>query len=143
MHDANSIEIVHQLLSSLEAEPLEDGVGHPAEGLIEAAVCDVSTEIASRIYETLRGLALDPRHPAIAADVLRCLGRQELPGTRWWRADLICDALKSSHVEVRDGAAQAAEMWGDAGLGPVLRSHSEPVPWLRSYIEDVIADLTA
>ena len=34
-------------------------------------------------------------------------------------------------------------MWGDAGLGPVLRSHSESVPWLRSYIEDVIADLTA
>ena len=49
-----------QLLSSLEAEPLEDGVSHPAEGLIEAALCDVSTEIASRIYETLRELTLDP-----------------------------------------------------------------------------------
>ena len=141
--DLRDSVFARRLLSSLEAEPLEDGVGHPAEGLIDAALCDVSTEIASRICETLGELTLDPEHPVFAADVLRCLGRQELPGTTSWRANLIQDALKSSHVEVRDGAAQAAEMWGDAGLGPVLRSHSEPVPWLRSYIEDVIADLTA
>ena len=141
--DLRDSVFARRLLSSLEAEPLEDGVSHPADRLIEAALHDVSSEPASRKCETLRGLALDPEHPSLAADVLRCVGRQELPGTRSWRADLICDALKSSHVEVRDGAAQAAEMWGDAGLGPVLRSHSEPVPWLRSYIEDVIADLTA
>ena len=141
--DLRDSVFARRLISSLEAEPLEDGVSHAADGLIEAALCDVSTEIASRIYETLRELTLDPEHPAFAADVLRCVGRQELPGTSSWRAELISVALKSSHVELRDAAAQAAGMWGDAGLGPVLRSHSEPVPWLRSYIEDVIADLTA
>ena len=132
-----------QLLSSLDAEPLEDGVRHAADGLIEAALHDASTEAASHVYETLRVLTLDPARPALAADVLRCVGRQELPGESSWRADLVQDAFTSSHVELRDAAAQAADMWGDAGLGDVLLSHSEPVPWLRSYIEDVIAGLTA
>lgn len=141
--DLRGSVFARQLLSSLEAEPLEDGVGHAADGLIEAALRDVSTETTSHLYDTLRVLALDPEHPALAADVLRCVGRQELPGGNSWRAGLIRDALKSGHIAVRDGAAQAADMWGDAELRPVLRSHSEPVPWLRSYVEDVIAGLTA
>ena len=72
--DLRDSVFARRLLSSLEAEPLEDGVSHAAEGLIEAALCDVSTEIASRIYETLRELTLDPEHPAM------CGGRAALLG---------------------------------------------------------------
>ena len=92
--DLRASVFARRLLSSLEAEPLEDGVSHPADGLIEAALHDASTEAASHVCELLRGLALDPERPAISADVLRSLGRQELPGTRSWRADLICDCVE-------------------------------------------------
>ena len=42
---------------------------------------------------------------------------------------------------MRDAAVQAAESWGDLGMREVLSSHTEAVPWLRAYIEDVVEDL--
>ena len=46
------------------------------------------------------------------------------------------------NVQVRDAAIQAAETWGDKEMLGVLQAHAESNTWLRSYIEDVISDLS-
>ena len=140
VRDRNWGAVTAQLQACFEDEPLEDGMKHPGEQIINTALHSANPASA---YAWLRDLSVGPRASVFAADVMRCIGRQPLPGTNSWRAGLIRDALKSSHVELRDAAAQAADMWGDAELGPVLRSHSERVPWLRSDIEDIIAGLTS
>jgi len=70
--------------------------------------------------------------------VLRCLGRLDNPLTEEWRASLVEAALASPDVEVRDAAAQAAELWNDERSHEVLRQHNETEPWLRAYIEEVL-----
>lgn len=126
------------LSASFDAEPLENGVDHPAEKIIEQAL---RSEEGHNVPEWLRAFSLDSAQPSFAASVLRCLGRQLDPGTGEWRAELVREALLMEDAEIRDAAVQAAESWEDAGLVDVLASHSEPVKWLQSYIFEVIDDL--
>lgn len=130
--------LVHKLHAAFEIEPLEDGMHHKAEVIIEQALQSGEDE---RILEWLREFTSDDTQPVFAASVLRCLGRQEYLGTSSWRSALLRDALASDDVEIRDAAVQAAELWGDQEILPVLKSHSEPEPWLQDYISDVIDDL--
>ncbi len=127
-----------ELRATFEADPLEDGMNHPAEQILSKALR--STE-DKRVLDWLRAFSLDAAHPSFAASVLRCLGRQVNPGTGSWRAGLVRDGLTMDDVEIRDAAVQAAELWGDPDMRSVLESHSEPEPWLRNYIRDVIDDL--
>ena len=62
-------------------------------------------------------------------------------GTSSWRSELVRNALALDDVEIRDAAVQAAELWDDPHILPVLKSHYEPESWLRDYISDVIDDL--
>ena len=126
------------LHASFEAEPLEDGMSHPAEGIVDLAL---QSGEGLDVLGWLRGFCLDIEQPTFAASVLRCLGRQIEPGTDSWRASLIRDCLAMSNIEIRDAAVQAAESWGDSGLVTLLESHSETVTWLQEYILDVIDDL--
>ncbi len=128
----------NKLHAAFETEPLEDGMHHKAENIIEQALQSDEDE---RIFDWLKDFSLDDTQPAFAASILRCLGRQEYLGTSLWRSELVRDALALDDVEVRDAAVQAAELWGDHEILPVLKSHSEPEPWLRDYISDVIDDL--
>ncbi len=130
--------LAHKLHTAFEAEPLEDGMHHKAEDIIEQALQYGENE---RILEWLRAFSSDDTQPVFAASVLRCLGRQEYPGTSPWRSELVRDALAVDDIEIRDAAVQAAELWGDRDMLPVLKSHSEPEPWLQDYISDVIDDL--
>ena len=126
------------LHASVEADPLEDGTGHPAETIIDQVL--QSGEGPSALG-WLRGFCLDAAQPSFAASVLRCLGRLTGPGTTNWRVELVRDGLAIDDVEIRDAAVQAAEAWGDLGMVDVLESHREPVTWLQDYIRDVIDDL--
>ena len=127
-----------ELHAAFETEPLEDGMYHKAEDII-GQVLQAGKD--ARILEWLRDFSLDDTQPVFAASVLRCLGRQEHLGTSSWRSELVRDALALDDVEIRDAAVQAAELWDDREILPVLKSHSEPEPWLRDYIFDVINDL--
>ncbi len=59
-----------------------------------------------------------------------------------------CGKIRRTHRLIRhsdrryprfkDAAVQAAELWDDRDMLPVLKSHSEPELWLRNYISDVI-----
>lgn len=130
--------LISALHSSFEADPLEDGMYHPAEEIIVEAL---HSEENLHVLEWLRAVCLDAARPSFAASVLRCLGRQTEPGTNSWRAELVGAALAINDLEIRDAAVQAVESWEDPELIDLLESHSEPVTWLRDYIHDVIDDL--
>lgn len=133
-------QFVARLATAFESEPLEDGRAHPAEQIIGKAL---HLGEDRRVLEWLRILSLDAEYPSFAASVLRCLGRQSSPGTASWRAGLVRSGLSMENVEMRDAAVQAIESWGERDLINVLRTHHEPEPWLREYIQDVIDDLGA
>ena len=138
INEREQTRLAHKLHTAFETEPLEDGMHHKAEVIIEQALRSGGDQ---RILGWLREFSLDDTQPVFAASVLRCLGRQEYLGTSSWRSVLVRDALALDDVEIRDAAVQAAELWGDRDILSVLKSHSEPEPWLQDYISDVIDDL--
>ena len=96
---------------AFEAEPLEDGIDHPAERIIDDALRSVH---GRRVLAWFRALSVDVERPGLAASILRCLGRRR-PGTSAWRVEIVRSALAADDVEMRDAAVQAAESWGDPG----------------------------
>ena len=127
------------LKAALDAEPIEDGINHPAELVIGAALQSADR---SHILACLEALSVDVEHSDLSALVLRCLGRLR-PGTAAWRAGVVRSALAAGDLEMRDAAVQAAESWGGEEMQDVLRGHVEGVSWLRAYIQDVVDDLEA
>lgn len=130
--------LLHALRAAFDAEPLEDGMDHPAEEIIGQAL---KSREDVRVLDWLMEFSLDVAHPNFAASVLRCLGRQVYPGTESWRTNLVSSALDIDYAEIRDAAVQAAELWGGKGIRNVLEAHKEPLPWLRDYVRGVAADL--
>lgn len=127
-----------RLAAAFEADPLEDGMDHPAEEILAQALRQGPDP---DVLQWIEAMSSDMRRPAFAASVLRCAGRLESPGTPAWRAGVVRTALARADIEIRDAAAVAAEWWGGPGMRAILEAHSEPAPWLRSYIRDVIDDL--
>lgn len=127
-----------RLRAAFAADPLEDGMDHPAEEIIVEVLQSVDKGLA---LEWFRVLVMDFASPSVSASVLRCLGRQEELGTAVWRTQLVRDALAMDDVQMRDAAAQAAESWGDQEMRAVLQAHTETVPWLGDYINEVVNDL--
>ena len=129
-----------RLRASLDAEPLEDGMAHPAESVIAAAL---DSEDPDTVLRWLRSCCLDTSNPTFAVAVFVCVARQPGVGTAEWREDLVRGGLAVDDVEVRDAAMQAAEYWADPGFLHVLSAHSEPVGWLDEYRRGVMDDLGA
>ena len=128
------------LHASFEAEPIEDGIDHPAEYIIGNAIRSPGSD---RMFDWLFRACIDIEHPTFSASVLRCLGRKILPGTELWRTELVRKALEIEDVEIRDAAVQAAESWGGPEMRNVLKIkvQTEPLQWLRKCMQDVIEDL--
>ena len=135
IEDQEQLRLATKLQVSFEVDPLEDGMSHPAEQIIEEALRNTEER---NVLDWLKALSLDAEYPGFSASVLRCLGRQEHPGTSSWRAALVREGLATDDVEIRDAAAQAAELWGDQKLIEVLESHFETEVWLQDYIQDII-----
>ena len=127
------------LYASFEATPLESCVAHPAEEIIDDALRTIPGGLA---YDFLEEYCLNDENPVYGASVLRCLARLTKPGTAEWRAQIVRGALASANLEVRDNAMQAAESWGDPGMVDILQAHEEPEPYLREYLQDVVAELS-
>ena len=130
--------LLNELQAAFEADPLEDGMDHPAERIVERALRHTENQ---HVLDWLGTVSLDSAQPSFAASVLRCLGRIEHVGTASWCAQLVRNGLELDDVEIRDAAVQAAESWRDPDIVDVLAAHDEPEPWLRDYIRDVITDL--
>lgn len=125
------------LWTAFETEALEDGIDHPADEIIEKSLQSGNQSVLG----WLRSLCLDIEEPIFAASVLRCLGRQELPGTDSWRTELVRDGLAANNAEMRDATVQAAESWGGQEILNILESHQEPEQWIQDYIRNVVNDL--
>ncbi|MCY3669203.1 MAG: hypothetical protein OXH81_26400 [Gemmatimonadetes bacterium] len=138
VEDRERERLANRLWMAFVADPLEDGMSHPAEEIIGEALRSMEDK---PILDWFRTFSLDAERPSFAASVLCCLGRQTLPGTDSWRAELVKAGLDMDDVEIRDAAVQAAESWGDRSLVDVMKAHREAEPWLREYIENVISDL--
>ena len=136
--EPNQTQLLHILHAAFEADPLENGMDHPAEQIIKKALQSPENQ---QIFDWFKNFSLEIEHPSFAASVLRCLGRQTNLGTYSWRAELVRRGLTVDNVEIRDASVQAAESWGDQDLVNILKSHHETEPWLREYILDVIYDL--
>ena len=138
VEDRERERLANRLWTAFAADPLEDGMSHPAEEIIGEALRSAEDK---PVLDWFRTFSLDPKRPSFAASVLRCLGRQMSLGTDLWRTELVRDGLSMDDVEIRDAAVQAAESWGDRSLADVMKAHREAEPWLREYIENVISDL--
>lgn len=135
--DAGRERLERALRNAFDADPVEDGVSHPAEQIAAAAVGDSSA------LDWLSRLVLDAESPTFAASTLRCLGRLSDVGTAAWRVSLVRGALSEEDVQVRDAALQAAESWGGVDMQRALaeRLQFERVDWLRDAMQDVVESL--
>lgn len=128
---ADGEQVVHSFLRTLDEQPVEAGMTHPAEDLLREAVA-VDPIVVSHCMSQLRGNSL--------ADFVRILSRVEaVPGGV--RDDLVSTALNSDIVAVRQAGVEAVENWEDPALLEILRSHSDAVSWLQEYADEVLDDL--
>ncbi|MYB33533.1 MAG: hypothetical protein F4X92_00080 [Gammaproteobacteria bacterium] len=91
---------ISDLELSLEDNPVEDGIVHPAEKIIDEVLYSVNRQ---SVYRWLGELSLDVGHPDMASSVLRCLCRRKLELISW-RVELVKYALTADDVEIRDAA---------------------------------------
>ena len=125
---------------AFEAVPVENGINHPGQIIIEEALQSTDEQY---VLDWLKLFSLDTLHPHFATSVLKCLGRQEQPGTVSWRVAIIREALSADAVDIRDAAIQAAESWGGMEMLNILQQHNDSVPWIQKYVQKVIKDLSA
>ena len=126
-----------ELTNAFEDVPIEDGTSHAAERILRRAFQSADEP---HVLGWLQHLVTDTDRPSLASSLLRSLGRQ-FPGTSKWRAETVRAALGMPDVAMRDAAVQAAESWGEPEVRAVLEEHVEAIPWLQSYIGEVIRDL--
>ncbi len=131
-HDDSWAKWEYRLHLAFDTELLEDGFDHPADGVIEQALCGPNSKVALSAF---RAFSLDSNLPAFAASVLQCLSRNRCPGDSSWRVSLIEDALMIDVFQIREAALNVAITWGDPELATVLATHNEPIPWLRSRFQ--------
>ena len=130
--------LLSQLMSDFIGAPVEAGMEHEAEHTLSKAL---STHSGEDILDWIAEFCTDVQRPSLSASILLCLANLPKPGSTGWRVNLIRHALETGHIEIKDAAVQAVELWGDHDLAKVLASHQEDVPWLRKYIEAVVDDL--
>jgi hypothetical protein len=132
---AESTRDLDEVLAAIDAEPFEDGMSHPAELRVSEYI---RRHGDSTIADVVIG-ATDKAAPGIAV-LIRLLARHTAISLAT-RLDIVSAGLASRNIEVRDAAAQAAEIWENPELAPILASHHERAPWLADYIASVARDL--
>ena len=133
--DSRRFEI--KLANVFEEIPFEDGFFHPAEQILDEAIgSSHKREVLDWLLQTIT----NKKASFFSLSVLRSLAHLK-PATTEWRSKIIKSALTSSDIETRDVAVQVAETWDDIEIKDILKKHKEPIPWLKSYINEVIDNL--
>jgi hypothetical protein len=127
------------ILAAIEDEPIEDGMTHPAEHLLERVLAVRCEDVIM----WLRSLLWQGGNAEVAVTVLKCINRVKQDDTPDWGYDLAREALEHEDVEVRDSAIQLFESWGGPEAMEALSNHKEEEPWLAEYVRTVIADLSS
>lgn len=130
--------LIEELLAASREEPLEDGMAHPAEAILDSILrLPPECGMPAKLHE----LATSDADPTVASSVLCCLARRDRPVATAWRVRLVRDALRCESVAIRDAAVQASELWADRELIAVLTAHRESVGWLQDYVQSVVDGL--
>lgn len=129
-----------KLMAALLDEPIEDGVTHPAERVIDEALRAHAFECRDGLSRML--VEQYQTRPSVGALIVRCVGRLDYDRVGTWGMRVADDALQHRDVEVREAAVRALEAWGGCEALSMLRSHSDSVAWLSDYINQVIIDLS-
>ncbi|MCY4100240.1 MAG: hypothetical protein OXF46_04905 [Rhodobacteraceae bacterium] len=133
--DSHKLELT--LANVFEEIPFEDGFFHPAEQILDEAIgSSHKREVLDWLLQTIT----NNKDSFFSLSVLRSLAHLR-PATPGWRVKIISSALSSEDIETRDVAAQVAESWDDMEVKDILKKHREPIPWLQSYINEVIDNL--
>ncbi|HEC31518.1 MAG TPA: hypothetical protein ENI41_03395 [Deltaproteobacteria bacterium] len=127
------------IISAINAEPVEDGFSHPAEELLKKSLARSPQKTFSWLYNTVHY----ERNIGIVASILKCLGRVKPIDRGDWIIHIARAALEHHDVEVRDAAVQMLELLEIERAVELLEQHMkrEQVGWLRDYIESVTQDL--
>ncbi len=138
--DQQYIRFRSKLIATLLDEPIEDGVAHPGEGLIDEALRAGSSNCQDWLSRVL--VEHYPTRPSLCASIVRCIGRLDYDRLRGWGMRVIDDALRNRDVEVREAAIRALEAWGGPVAIEMLRRHKDGEAWLNEYVQQVIVDLS-
>lgn len=129
--------IMEHVQAILEEEPLEDGMDHAAQPLVDAMLADAS----ENRFRALKGIVQIARSDDFASSILRLIARANSRPPPWLRVDLVRSALRHGSTRVREAGMEAVEQWRDSELLQLLRLHDDSVEWLASYASDIIDDL--
>lgn len=128
------------LVYVFEEFPIEDGIYHPADDIIEKALCDDNHTFRDAL---VRGFyEFQDLRPAIGAAFLRCTARVDFAKIGDIGLSLAQDALDHHNIEIREAAVRALENWGGREAIKILRKHNDSESWLCKYIDQVIIDLS-
>ena len=134
-------ELRRDIQALIETEPIEDGIRHPAERRLKDELSGnpvIAPNVIQHLFDEWR------ERPVLASALLRCVGRCDASVVGQWGVALASDALSHKNVEVRDAGVSALELWGGEEARQVLQVHTErePVPYLASYMKQVVQDLS-
>ncbi len=125
------------LQASLDAEPFTDGMIHPAERLIAAALAADPAGAPGWIEGAYREYAAS--NAALAADLLRCIIARGRAALGECGVALVREAFGHPSLLIRDAALAAVEEWDDPDLRAALQPDREPEPWLADYMRRILA----
>ncbi|MGH9844185.1 MAG: hypothetical protein ACREEM_36125 [Blastocatellia bacterium] len=134
-------ELHRDIQALIEIEPIEDGIRHPIERRLKDELIGnpvIAPNVIQHLFDEWR------ERPVLASALLRCVGRCDFSVVGRWGVALASDALSHRNVEVRDAAVSALELWGGEEARQVLQASTEqePVPYLASYMKQVVQDLS-
>jgi hypothetical protein len=130
------------LYTSFENEPIEDGVSHPAEQIIQENLEKYPTLAPVWLEDIFnRNLKINS---TISEGILRCIGRLNFERTADWKINLVKIGLESALVGIRESALRALERWGGEKATELIRLHilHETNKWLKNYANAILSDLT-
>lgn len=129
-----------QLSYELELEPVEDGISHPVERVMQELLTN-SSRIGSDWIKTSFQRLVEEKKEVAAAGLLQCIGRIKSEALNDIVGGLVSQGLAHGSAQVREAAISIVEQIADTDLTSLLSRHSDSVPWLNLYAERVLKDL--
>ena len=140
MNDITQNAMILSVLSLIDEIPVQDGINHPAEYIINKSLSDHHVDLCFWLLSFIR----KEKNSTYVESIVKLVGRvieNNHDEQNTWGYEFMYHALSHEDVGVRDEAVQALEAWGGPTSKNLLNDHVEEVPWLRDYIERVVLHL--
>jgi hypothetical protein len=134
-------EFKSALLFELEREPVEDGVAHTAEVIIQTTLARFPQQAPGWIHNLFDEMLAQGKL-SYTSGLLQCIGRVRSYAIKEVGKALVVGGLRQESIEIREAAISVIEQWSGEEMIAILRGHKDPTPWLAEYAEQVIQDLS-